>query len=294
MFSMSKNSGLKKYETVLDLLIMLIWTILTLAFVLTPFLSGTFFRTILGIPMVLFIPGYALTALLFPGKDGLETVERIAMSLGISIAVVSLLGLLLNFTLGIRLIPILLILCSYTIVLTLAAAVRRTNLPEEMRFSVPIHRIFEIGSNEINGDKGRIDKILTGILIFSLVLTAVVIFFVITTPKTGERFTEFYILDSSGKADNYPANIKYNSPEEVRVGVVNHEYTSFNYSIQVKFDKNILTSISLRLNHNETWEKNMIFIPDKEGNMKLEFLLFKGDNFTLPYRELFLWVNVTK
>jgi uncharacterized membrane protein len=39
----------------------------------------------------------------------------------------------------------------------------------------------------------------------------------------------------------------------------------------------------------------MIFIPDKEGtNMKLEFLLFKGDNFTLPYRELFLWVNVTK
>ncbi len=145
MFSQSKNSSLRNYETALDLLIVLIWTILTLAFVLIPFLSGTFFRTILGIPMVLFFPGYVLTALLFPGKDRLETVERMAMSLGLSIAVIPLLGLLLNFTFGIRLIPILLILCTYTIVLTLGAAVRRRNLSEDVRFSVPIQRIFETG-----------------------------------------------------------------------------------------------------------------------------------------------------
>ena len=289
------NPGLKYRETIMDLLIVIIWTILTLTFVLTPFLEGTFFRTILGLPMVLFFPGYVLIAALFPGKDRLEIVERIALSLGLSIAVVPILGLLLNFTFGIRLIPILLILSAYTIVLSLVAAWRRRELPEDERFFFPIPKISEIINNDMQGTKSKTDKILTGILIFTLFLAIAIIFFVVTTPKVGERFTEFYILDSSGKTGNYPINLKLNFPENVRVGIINHEYASINYSIEVRLDDNILTSASTGLNHNETWEKNMTFIPDKEGtNMKLGFLLFNSDNFTEPYRELHLWVNVTK
>ncbi len=38
----------------------------------------------------------------------------------------------------------------------------------------------------------------------------------------------------------------------------------------------------------------MIFVPYKKGtDLKLEFLLFKDDNLTAPYRELHLWVNAT-
>ncbi|MFH1319387.1 MAG: DUF1616 domain-containing protein [Bacteroidota bacterium] len=289
------SPGLKFRETILDLLIVIIWTILTLAFVLTPFLEGTFFRTILGIPMVLFFPGYVLIAMLFPGKDGLEIVERIALSLGLSIAVVPILGLLLNFTFGIRLIPILLTLCTYTIVMSLVAAWRRGKLPADERFFFPIPKISEIVNNELHGTKGKTDKILTGILIITLFLAIGIIFFVVTTPKVGERFTEFYILDPSGKTGDYPVNLKFNFPDNVKVGIINHEYALINYSIQVKLDDNILTGASIGLNHNDTWEKNMTFIPDKEGtNMKLGFLLFNSNNVTEPYRELHLWVNVTK
>ena len=290
-----RNPGSSFHETMLDLIIVIVWTILTLTFILIPFLGDTFFRTLLGIPMVLFFPGYVLISSLFPKKDRFETVERIALSLGLSIVVVPLLGLILNFTVGIRLIPILLILSTYTIVMALVAAERRRKLPVDERFFFHIPRIFEILNDELYGNKGRTDKILTVILIFTLALAIGLIFFVITTPKIGERFTEFYILDSSGKAGNYPVNLKINSQEQVNVGVVNHEYASFDYSIQVMLDKNILTGASLRLNHNETWEQNITFVPDREGtNMKLGFLLFRGDNFTVPYRKLFLWVNVTK
>ena len=278
-----------------DLMITLLWVILTLVFVITPDLEDTPVRTALGILMVLFIPGYVLIAALYPGKDDLEFVERIALSLGLSIVVVPLLGLLLNFTLGIKLLPILLTLCIFAIALIFAAAYRRGKLPEEERFSVPFYKVYEIISNEISSPKSRTDMILTYILIFSIAVAAGMILFVVTTPKIGERFTEFYILDASGKADKYPTNLKYNYPAELLVGVVNQEYVTINYTVRIALDKEVLTDTRLKLNHNETWEKNITFIPDKEGNdMKLEFWLFREDNFTAPYRMLHLWVNVTK
>lgn len=52
-------------------------------------------KAALGAPMVLFLPGYALSAALLPdGRAGLA--ERLAISLGLSIAVAALGGLVLN------------------------------------------------------------------------------------------------------------------------------------------------------------------------------------------------------
>ncbi len=137
--------------------------------------------------------------------------------------------------------------------------------------------------------------ILTLILVFTIFLAAGMIYFVITTPKIGERFTEFYILDPSGKAENYPTEMKYNSPSTILVGVVNNEYTPLNYTVWVVLDKEVLIDTLFSLAHNGTWENNVTFVPEKRGNdLKLEFWLFKEDNFTVPYRELHLWVNVTE
>ncbi len=279
----------------LDLIILLIWTMLTIIFVLVPALSETNIRTVLGIPIVLFIPGYVLVAAMFPKKDDIDATGRIALSLGLSIAVVSLLGLLLNFTFGIQILPILLTLCTYTIVLIIVAAYRRGKLPENEKFCVPFYRISEIIKGEINTSKSRKDMILTCLLIFSMALAAGMIFLVITTPRIGERFTEFYILDTSGKAEGYPTNLKYNYPSELQAGAVNHEYTIVNYTLRVALDREILMETWFTLAHNSTWEKNLTFVPNKEGKeMKLEFWLFKEDNYTAPYRALHLWVNVTK
>lgn len=294
MFSHINNAFSRKYRQFPpDLLVILIWTVSASLFVLIPFLNNTVIRTILGVPMVLFIPGYVLVSALFPKKDELETVPRIALSFGLSIAIIPLLGLLLNITSGIRLVPILLALCAYTISLAFAAAYIREKLPEKERFSVSFDRLYEI-VNGISGNS-RTDRFLTVFLIFCLVLAMIITYSVIVTPMAGERFTEFYILDPSGKSDNYPLYLKNNSNAEITAGVVNHEYASVNYTIRVKMLNSVLSSISLRLGHNETWEKNISFVPVKEGtDMKLEFLLFKEDNFTAPYRDLHLWVNVTK
>ena len=278
-----------------DILIILIWTVITFIFVIIPYLSEGLIRTVLSIPMVLFIPGYVLIAALFPEKDDLAGIERLALSFGLSIAVVPLLGMVLNFTIGIRLVTILITLCLYTVALLVIAAYRRERLPENERFSVPFHRVYELVDEEFNVPRRKTDRILTGVLLFSIALAIGMIFFVITTPKIGERFTEFYILGSEGKTQDYPLVLKYNSPATILVGVVNHEYVPVNYTVRIALDKELLTDTWFSLDHNTTWEKNMTFVPNKNGtDRKLEFWLFKEDNFTAPSRELHLWVNVTK
>ena len=94
-------------------------------------------RVLLGLLLVLFLPGYSLIAALFPRRDDPDGIKRIALSFGLSIAVVPLLGLALNYTsYGIRLVPILIVLSVFTVLLALAAGVRRQGLLERGRFVV--------------------------------------------------------------------------------------------------------------------------------------------------------------
>ena len=274
---------------------MLIWAILTLIFVINPFLSETFFRVVLGIPMFLFIPGYVLMAVLLPNKFDLEGIERFALSFSLSIASVPLLGLLLNFTFNTRLLTILLILCIFTIIFIFIAIFRQSRVPEDERFSIPFDLIHKIIMEQFNASKGRSDRVLAWILILSIVLAIGMMVFVITTPKIGEKFTEFYILGPKGKAENYPIELKYGSNVDVLVGVVNHEYTRVNYTVKVVLDTEILNEATFYLDHNTTWENYISFVPNKEGNeMELEFWLFKDNDFASPYRDLHLWVNVSQ
>lgn len=278
-----------------DLQILLLWTVLALVLSFSPLLFDTFLGKLITVPVLLFIPGYVMTVALYPKMDELETIERIALSFGLSIATASLFGLILSYTSGIKLTSIMIALGLYTLILFLIAAYRQGKLPEEERFSVGFNKIFDLITNEFDTNRSIKDRFSTGILIFSIVLAISLVYFVITVPKIGEKFTEFYILGPEGKADNYSKDLKYNSPSQVLIGVANHEYIPVNYTVQVVLENNILTDTWFRLNHNETWEQNVIYIPEKIGkNMKLEFLLFKEDNFTAPYRELNMWVNIEK
>ncbi len=121
-----------------DLALVIFLTLLCILFVLIPPLNEISpIRIILGLPLVLFLPGYALIAALFPRKDDLDGIERVALSFGLSIAITPLLGLGLNYTpFGIRLTPILIVLSVFTIALAIGAWVRRSWIPEEDRFVV--------------------------------------------------------------------------------------------------------------------------------------------------------------
>lgn len=89
----------------------------------------SFFRILIGVPFILFFPGYTLVCALFPRKEELDEIERVALSIGLSIAVVPLLGLVLNYTpFGIRFYPVLVSLFVFTFLMSVAAGYRRKGL----------------------------------------------------------------------------------------------------------------------------------------------------------------------
>lgn len=68
----------------------------------------------------------------------MNPIERIAMSFGLSISIVPLLGLILNYTpFGIRLVPIIITISLSIISLTILAYNRRMNVDEDERFTIP-------------------------------------------------------------------------------------------------------------------------------------------------------------
>lgn len=267
-----------------------------LVFTLLPWLDALPVRIPLGLVMVLFLPGYTLIAALFPAKDDLDGIERVALSFGLSIAVVPLIGLGLNYTpWGIRLTPVVISLSFFTVAMAAAAHLRRLNLPIDDRFSVQFKNGLNSFRKEIAAEeKSRLDRALTVILVITIIISISALIYVVVTPKQGEKFTEFYILGLGGKAYDYPTNVTVGNKSTVIVGVVNHEYAEVNYTMQLRLNNSTILSQELTLQDNQTWEKPERYALEKPGyNQKLEFLLYKERNFTAPYRDLHLWVNVS-
>ena len=195
---------LKRRKLSSDLLLIIIFIILANTFVLIPSLSTNFLRAVHGLSLVLFLPGYALIAVLFPAKSDLDGIEMPVLSFGLGIAVVPLIGLGLNYTpWGIRLLPILISLSVFTFFMCGLAYLKRAKLPETDAFEVPFREMaLSLKAEILDKSESKIDKTLTIILIFPLLLSVATLVYVVVTPKR-RNTPEFYILGPEGKADSY-------------------------------------------------------------------------------------------
>ena len=107
----------------IDLALVILLTLACIPFVLVPPLNETPVWVLLGLLLVLFLPGYSLIAALFPRKDDLDGIERITLSF---------------WAPGIAVVPVLVVLSMFTVSLAVVAGVRRQGLPEADRFVVEI------------------------------------------------------------------------------------------------------------------------------------------------------------
>lgn len=88
--------------------------------------SLLYVRYVLGGVFVLFLPGFMLISALYPRSGELDELERAALSIGLSLAIVPLVGLVLNYTpWGIRLEPIMISLALLAEALAVVCVVRR-------------------------------------------------------------------------------------------------------------------------------------------------------------------------
>ena len=320
-----------------DLAAVLAMTIATMLIVLLPGVRETPLRVIVGLPFVLFLPGYAFIAALFPEQgptdapqsesesdagvlsreEGIDGIERVALSFGTSIAIVPLIGLVLNFTpWGIRLLPVLVSVSGFTLVATVIAAVRRWELPPDERFAVPYLDWYATGRSELLEPKSRTDAALNVLLVLSILLAIGSIGYTVGVPKQGEAFTEFYLLTENETgalvADGYPTEFEQGEAKPLVVGIGNQEHKQVEYSVVVTLqrvevannsttvlEERKLDQFARNLAHNETWMTERTVAPTMIGKrLRLQFLLYRDTVPDSPteansYRELHLWINVS-
>ncbi len=117
--------------------------------------------------------------------------------------------------------------------------------------------------------------------------------YVITVSRATERFTEFYLLNSSGKANDYPGLLRVGEEGRVIVGIVNREYETMTYRLEVRIEGSITNEAGqVTLEHGGKWEEIVSFTPQRVGdNEKVEFLLYRQGQEE-AYRSLYLLVDV--
>lgn len=293
-----------------ELLIINLLIILLIAFIfLAP---DSIFRVILGVPFLLFFPGYALISLLYPRKNEPSFLERFILSLGLSIVIIALCGIILNFTgLGINLDSMLFTIAGLTIIMSAYGAARRASLPKGERA--------EAGFNLSILKKGRgfTANFLSILLAIAVIGSLGVFGYVLANSESGEYYTEFYVLGKSETADNYPvtffiakegivSKVEYNDEDvisegsygEVTLGIICHEDGLSSYSISILADGNPIPFIhngstdNILLDKEESWQGKFLFAPASQApSQKIEFMLYLNGvpKFDSPP---YIWVNV--
>ncbi|TEB11047.1 DUF1616 domain-containing protein [Pelotomaculum propionicicum] len=246
-------------------------------------------RILLGLPFILFFPGYTLTIILFPQKEDLGLFVRLVIGSGLSIVVVTLLGFGLNYTRwGISVNSTFFTLVVFILLASCLAIYRRHMLPQTERY-IPVLNLHVLSKISL------VERVLSGFLILALLFTVGFTFYVFSNPNTGEDYTDFYMLGKNGKAENYPQSLAVMEEEYVLTGIINHEHRTVDYYIQVKMGDYIKSNIGpITLENDQKWEDNVKFSAQQPyENLKVEFLLFREGDLE-PYRSLHLWITVHK
>lgn len=276
----------------MDLLIVVIASVVL---VLLTILGEGAVRIALGLIFILFFPGYTLIAALFPKQGDLDGAHRLALSFGLSIAVVPLIGLVLNYTLwGIRLYPTVVSVLVFIAVMAGVAWYRRRRIAPEQRFQVQFRPVL-VWLSSIWSRRSVWDRVLSGLLVVAIIGTIGTLVYIVQAPKIGGKFTEFYILGQEGKAENYPRELTRGEEAQVTIVIVNREGGENEYMVRITIDAEKVEEIGpITLAREKKWEQEVSFVARETGkNQKVEFYLYKGAS-KQPYRTLHLWIDVVE
>ncbi|MEF8915562.1 DUF1616 domain-containing protein [Natronomonas sp.] len=330
---MSKRSGTRSYTSDVpgDLGFVAVLGLWTTAIGLGMF-STELGRVLLGALAVLFAPGYALVAVLFPGRStgtdvfrrlegGVELesrtvtlLERLVLAVGLSVCMVPLIGVGLHYTSGISPSSFLGTIGVMTTLLAVAAGIRRYRVSPKDRFNPRLIRGPLAAASRLK--EGSASSTMSVILILGFVIAGSGIGIAVLGAEPGEQFTEFYLTTDDPEtgeavAGEYPDEITRGEPVTVDLGITNQEGETVEYTVVVllqRFDEdgelvaaNGLDTFTTTVEAGETWEQSHTTRPETTGdNLRLTYLLYVEEppadtppRADSAYRNVHIWIEIT-
>nr|WP_305794629.1 DUF1616 domain-containing protein [Halomarina rubra] len=271
---------------------------------------GNTLRIVLTLPLVVFVPGYALAAAAFPRApsgerrgslldrvrerpSGIDTTERLALGLGLSLTLLPIVGVLVAFQPGpMTAEPAVVALSGVAALFTVVAAIRRWRLSAQERYGLPLGYWNAVTGRSTEGS--RTDVLLSVGLGVSVVLALLAGGFAITSPQDAQRYTTFSVghLDETGNyvfgsGGELSEPIERGSAVESAFYVQNNEQQTVEYTVVIQVQKvddegNVVqtsgvTRYRQTLEPGEEWINPHRTTISYEGeNVRLAYLLYKG------------------
>jgi uncharacterized membrane protein len=270
----------------LDMKIVLVVILMSIFFILVPL--SMILRMLFSLLLLLFVPGYALVSVLFPRRGMLTGIERLTLSVVMSIAITILDGFILHYTIWcVRTTPIVLSLSGLSALMLLLAFSVRMRLLESESFDFDLSA-FLVRLKAEEKPTGIEKAVIVAFIIAICVACGIMIHAKLTFPE--DHFTSFYILGEDGKIGNYTTDLYLGAKQSTIVGIENHEGKMVNYTLKVMLTGSEVAKRELSLENGDKKLEDVSFDVTCVGpRMKLEFLLFK-EHEKEPYRTLHLWV----
>jgi uncharacterized membrane protein len=307
-----------------------------------------FSRALFGLPLLFFFPGYAIVAALYPASsprksetgaaagpgwspstatfgahvsplrrshgDRIGWRARLALSFGVSVAVLPFLGLVLGASgVGFGQRPAILGLGSVVVAGLAVAVVRRSRLPESERFHPPTNRyLLRRTGNRFNGGS-LVDSSLNVVLAALVLISILGVGYTAATPNNAESYTSVALLTetNSGElvANGYPETLD-ESAEPLVLEIENLEGERIDYVVLVELQRVTRADGSLSVEERsrvdrltptvsagDTWTDRHTVEPSLEGeDLRLVYYLYTEEAPETPsaesaYRTVHIWVD---
>lgn len=214
------------------------------------------------------------------------------LSLVLSIAIVPLIGIILNFVRDISLETVLYTNTAFIFLASIVAWIRQHRLPRQKRLGTRLYLTRSWFAKVIG--EGVQSRVIAGVLVVALLGSLGLLFHTIQSPRLSESFTQFYILGTEGKFADYPSEFRVGQEAKIPVRIVNHEGKEVTYRVGLVIeDRKLIETPSIILADKEEWRGEVVFVPDQAGvHQKLELMLYQDNEAKSRLDPLQLWVDI--
>jgi uncharacterized membrane protein len=259
----------------------------------------------LALALVILIPGYLAVISLFPAAGDLDLNRRFLLSLGASLLLAGLISLILYFTpRGLQAASLATILSFLVLFLAALSYLRWSALPRNKRFVIGAKRSYRSRRTSGRTSSGFVSS--RGPLLIALaavlVLAGLALAFYHYQPgmnflSSPKGYTDLEVTwpksELGDSSEGQYTTLTAGRDLEAQARIDNHEGIPVNYSLRLAFDNSTIFVKGLRLADNETWESMLGFVLEGQpGQQRLDLLLFKEGDSTVPYKSEHLLVDL--
>lgn len=297
-------------------------------------LLGAQVLVLIGLPALLFLPGYVLVAIVFPAdvrdrtasrdhhwstrRRSIDPLERAALSFGMSVALLPLFGLVLDTWWELTTTTV---LSGFTVMIAIGitlAAFQRLRVPPAERYQFSIQGWLVDVRRGVRNSDSTFDTLASAVLALAILVAIGTVGYAVATPyQSGQSSTLYLTAENetgTQAAAEYPSTFTAGEPRALTVGIENEEEQRQPYTVivvleRVRVDGTEATVLeSQELNRlradvpaGETWTERHTVAPTMLGeDLRLHYYLYEGE--TAPaepgpessYRDAYLWIDVTE